>query len=125
MSDKISVSRNIELQQYLAVLLRRRWIFLLSFLTVVSSTLVASLLMTPVYEATATLQVEERELSIGPQLLTPISPFIGAKTNFIDAEVEIMRSRTDIGASFAHFALRIKDAGPEDAAQRPETVSKK
>lgn len=84
----------IDLQRYLAVLVRRKWVAILSLVGVVSSTVIVSWLTTPVYEATVILKIEERELSIGSELLRPVDPFGRTRTSFVDAEVQILRSRT-------------------------------
>ena len=87
----------VEVQEYLRVLLRRKWIVLFAFAGVVASSWIGSLLAPRVYEATATLQLGERELGIGSALLQPVEQLIGAKTSYIDSEAEILRSQTLAG----------------------------
>ena len=76
-----------DVEFYLAVLWRRSWFVLLSFLGVTTSTLVASLSMTPVYEATTSIQIEDRELAIGTELLKPLENLGGtSRTLLVDPE---------------------------------------
>lgn len=94
MSNTPLSSEAVGLDQYLAIVVRRRWVVILCFVGVVSATLAASWLMAPVYQATVTIKIDARELSIGSELLRPVDPFGRTRTSFIDAEVQILRSRT-------------------------------
>ena len=93
MSSEASASERIDFRRYLGILLRRKWIVLFSFVGVLSSTLAGSLLTTPIYVASTTLQIEEEELKIGSELLRTVDVF-GAKASLLDSEVEIIKSRT-------------------------------
>jgi tyrosine-protein kinase Etk/Wzc len=81
----------VHLQDYLAVIHRRRRIVIGSFLAVFFGVLLYTLLATPIYEASATLHVKDDKGKGGMlgelNLLTSANP--------IDAELEILRSRTN------------------------------
>lgn len=80
----------VHLSDYITVLLRRRRTFLVAFLAVFIGVTLYTLLIKPVYEATATLYVKEesnRSGKLGELALLPSS-------NPIDAEIEIVKSRT-------------------------------
>ena len=95
MSTQDTAQSRVSLRTYAAILLRRRWVVLLSVVGVLASTLAASVSMRPVYVASTTLQIEEKEFSIGgSELLKPMEAFLGTKTSLIDAEVAILESRS-------------------------------
>ncbi|MFV1950775.1 MAG: polysaccharide biosynthesis tyrosine autokinase [Nitrospinota bacterium] len=82
--------REVHLKDYIGVLFKRKWIIILAFLTVLISAVVFSSLITPIYEATTTVRVEEKggqmagmESFLSPQGLSPI-----------ETEMEIIKSRT-------------------------------
>lgn len=91
-----SISRNsdsddtIHLQDYLEIILRRRFAFIIVFSAIFLSVAAYTFLMKPVYEAMATLHVKEEKgkLSLIEELtLNPSNP--------IDAELQILKSRTN------------------------------
>ncbi len=82
--------REVHLKDYIGVLLKRKWIIIMAFFTVLISAVVFSSLITPTYEATTTVRVEEKkgqtmgiESFLSPKGLSPI-----------ETEMEIIKSRT-------------------------------
>jgi non-specific protein-tyrosine kinase len=53
-------TESIEIREYLRVLRERKWWAILTVVIVTATAIIASLLMTPIYQATATLLVKER-----------------------------------------------------------------
>jgi len=83
-------AKDVHLYDYLRVILRRRWVMILTFLAVFLSVLIHTLTMTPIYEAFATVQIKDE------QSRSPIwGEFRGVSTaNLVKAEMEIIRSRS-------------------------------
>ena len=50
----------IHLQDYIQVILRRRWVILTFFIVLLTTVIIGTLKQTPIYEATATLMIERR-----------------------------------------------------------------
>lgn len=82
--------QEIRISDYLLILFRRRHIILLVFSIVFIFTAINTLLTKPVYESTATLQLEERTRE--SQLLTEL--VIMSRWNPVNTEMEILKSRT-------------------------------
>lgn len=85
-----TTAEEVHLSDYITVLMRRRRTFLIAFLAVFIGVAAYTMLMKPVYEATATLYVKEdsnKSSKLGELALLPTS-------NPIDAEIEIVKSRT-------------------------------
>jgi capsular exopolysaccharide synthesis family protein len=81
----------VHLSDYVNVLLRRRKTFIITFLAVFVGVLLFTFLMKPVYEATATLHVKDEQAKGG--VLGELS--LLASSNPVDAEIEIVQSRTN------------------------------
>jgi len=80
----------INLYEYIAVLLRRRKIFLWGFLTVFILAILYTFLMKPVYEASSMLHVKDEKSKAG--ILGELSL---STTNPVNTEIEILKSRTN------------------------------
>ena len=82
----------VHLTDYLNVIMRRRRIFLLAFCALFAGVLFYTFLMKPVYEAGATLYVKDDKKGKGGILgdLAMLN-----SSNPIDAEIEILKSRTN------------------------------
>jgi tyrosine-protein kinase Etk/Wzc len=82
----------VRLSDYLNVLLRRRWVFLLAFLAVFLGVAAYTFTMRPIYEASATLYVKDEKAGKGGILgdLAMLN-----SSNPVDAEIEILKSRTN------------------------------
>lgn len=96
-----ALAEEVHLSDYITVLLRRRRTFLVVFLAVFIGVGLNTLLMKPVYEATATLYVKEdtnRSGKLGELALLPSS-------NPIEAEIEIVKSRTIAEKVVRHLHL--------------------
>ncbi|MBI5182956.1 MAG: polysaccharide biosynthesis tyrosine autokinase [Nitrospinae bacterium] len=83
--------RDAHLKDYIGLILKRKWIVITTFLTLLTSAVVFSSLVTPTYEASTTVRVEEKKgeiIGISEPLLIPkgLSP--------IETEMEIIKSRT-------------------------------
>jgi len=79
-------------QEYLFILFRRRWIWLLAFFSVMGATVVLTLTSRPVYEAKTSIliDVEERMQKAIFDMMAPL----GQREAKIKNQVEILRSRT-------------------------------
>jgi tyrosine-protein kinase Etk/Wzc len=82
----------VHLSDYLNVLLRRRRIFLLAFLAVFLGVALYTFTMRPVYEASATLYIKDEKGGKGG-ILGDLAMLSSA--NPVDAEIEILKSRTN------------------------------
>jgi tyrosine-protein kinase Etk/Wzc len=86
-------SHDIGIYEYLSIILRRRKTFILTFLVVFISVALYTFIMTPIYEASALLHVkEDKEQKIGNDVNDLLS--LGT-TNPVNAELEILKSRTN------------------------------
>ncbi len=82
--------QEINIYDYISVIIRRRKTFIIVFLAVFITVLINTLLMKPVYEAFATLYVKE-EMGGRGGVLGELAPSISRS---IKAEIEILKSRT-------------------------------
>ncbi len=80
----------IHLQDYVSVIIRRRRTFVATFSAVFLCVALYTFIMRPVYEATATLYIKDDKAKSG--VLGELS--LLASNNPIDAEIEILKSRT-------------------------------
>lgn len=81
------------LENYIEVLLRRKWIIILTVSTIFITTIVLNFLKTPIYEASTTLHLKEREAASGAtDIFGGISSFV-TQTE-INTQIEILKSRT-------------------------------
>ena len=83
--------QQVALSDYLRILIRNKWIILLCFIVVVSSTAYLTFTAQPVYEASALVLLKEQG-RVERQILNATS-FI-EKEKRINNQVEILRSRT-------------------------------
>jgi len=83
--------KDVHLYDYLEVLLRRKWVVIIFFVTLVVTVAISTYRMTPIYESIATILIEEREAWEIPTILTE---FTGLKTSKIQSEIEVIKSRT-------------------------------
>ena len=92
----------VHLTDYLNVILRRRRIFLLLFLTIFSGVALYTFLMKPIYGANSTLYVKDDKGSKGGVLgeLAMLN-----SSNPLDAEIEILKSRTNAEEVVRRLAL--------------------
>ena len=83
----------VHLSDYLAVLFRRRRIALVAFLAVVFAVALYTFLVSPVYDASATLHVRDEKVRGGANLLGDLGL---SRDNPIETEIEIVKSRTNM-----------------------------
>lgn len=83
--------RQATLNDYLRILIRRKWLILLCFLCLAGSATVFSFLVTPIYQARATIMVQ-KEGKMEDQIFS-ISSMMQTETR-IKNQVEILKSRT-------------------------------
>jgi len=103
----LPLDEEIHLQDYLHVLFRRRRILLGTFVVFVLLTAIMTFLMRPVYEASATLHVNEDRLKG-----TDFMEQLGLRSdNPVETEIEILRARTNIEAVVRKLGL---DWRPEE-----------
>ncbi len=88
--EQLDDRQEIRLTDYLLILFRRRHIILLSFSIVFIFTAIKTLTTKPVYESTATLQLEERTRE--SELLSEL--VIMSRWNPVNTEMEIIKSRS-------------------------------
>jgi tyrosine-protein kinase Etk/Wzc len=81
---------NAHIYDYLSVILRRRKLFTLAFCVVFFSVVLYTYLMKPIYEASSTLHIKKER---GQGVLVDMT---FDQSNSIDAELEIIKSRTNI-----------------------------
>ncbi len=95
----------VHLQDYINVIRRRRWTFFITFLTVFTGIALYTFLVSPLYEATATLHIKDQKSKsgiLGELALSEVSP--------IDSEIEILKSRTNVEqvVKQAHLDWQVK-----------------
>ncbi len=83
--------QQVELQDYLRILYRGRWIILLSFLVVLVATAVFTFTTDPVYEAKATVMVEE-DKSFQEEIFNV--GYVASQSTAINNQIEILKSRS-------------------------------
>jgi tyrosine-protein kinase Etk/Wzc len=83
----------VHLTDYLNVIMRRRRIFLLSFLALFLGVALYTFIMKPVYEATATLHVKDNKSGGKGGILGDLAMLNSSNT--VDSEIEILKSRTN------------------------------
>lgn len=98
----------VSLGEYLDVLARGRWIIAACTALVLLAGVAYALLATPVHRADALVQVEDRKGGLGG--LSDLSALVG-ESSPAETEIEILRSRTVVGAVVDQLGLEI-DAGP-------------
>lgn len=81
---------NAHIYDYLSVILRRRKLFALAFCVVFFSVVLYTYFMKPIYEASSTLHIKKEK---GPGVLVDMN---FDSSNSIDAELEIIKSRTNL-----------------------------
>ncbi len=106
----------VHLQDYLNVLYRRRRVFFIAFLTVFIGVALYTFLMKPVYQASATLHVKDDKGGGNSELMDLLST---GSSNPVDAELEILKSRTNAEkvVKQLHLDWRIIDR-PDDVSFR-------
>jgi len=89
-AQQLQNPQEVHLSDYIRVILRRRKTFFLSFGVVFVGVLLYTIIMKPVYEATATLNIKDEKAKSG--VLGELS--LLASSSPVDAEIEIIKSRT-------------------------------
>lgn len=125
MEEEVEVS----LHDYLFIILKRRWIVILTFLLVVATTLMVTLLMTPIYEAQTTLWIEKRPVSSSllPMMIGfPVQEELGTQAEILKSRViaeQVVKrlsldkaqkrknplKRGDLGKEQRHFNQAVED----------------
>ena len=85
-------TEEVHLQDYLNVLFRRRKPAIYTFVTIVALVVLYTFISRPVYEATATLHVQEDKVKGGDML----GDLGLSRDNPIETEIEILKSRTNV-----------------------------
>ena len=110
--------RDVHLLDYLRVLVKRRWVVYTCLALVVTTVMLRSLLMEPVYTATTTLQIERLTPNILPfQQVTPQQG--GYYSGFYETQYGLITSRR-----VAREVIRTLELAnhPEFRFQRPDRV---
>ncbi len=86
-------SSELDFRAYLRILVKRRWTVLGACAIVLVAVLVGTLLMTPIYRATATLQIERDTIKVvDVGAMTPLEG--GGDKDFYQTQYELLKSRT-------------------------------
>jgi uncharacterized protein involved in exopolysaccharide biosynthesis len=115
--------KRIHLRDYLHILLRRKWTLITFFIIVVTTVLIGTFLMTPIYRSTATIKIDRED----PQVLKfeDIYKVERADEDYYQTQYKILKSR-----NLAKRVIRSMKLGenPEfagkDKLSSPENVSK-
>ncbi len=86
-----NVEREIHLYDYFEVLLRRKWVIILCFASIVLTAGIATYIMTPVYEASTSILIEESKIG-GQALFAELAGL--PQSSEIPSQIEIIKSRT-------------------------------
>ncbi len=110
------------LNDYLSILRRRRWIVITAFLGTLLSTAIFTFTAIPIYEASTTIQIEEKK---GPTVSFSELPIDLGFQQFdpLKTEAEIMKSRTIIGR-VVEGALPNEDDAQSTLQKRIEGLQK-
>ena len=102
--------QEVHLSDYINVIMRRRRTFLVAFCAVFLGVALYTFAMRPIYEATATLYVKDDKANSG--VLGELS--LLSSNNPIDAEIEIIKSRTiaEQVVKRLHLDWQVKDVSP-------------
>lgn len=92
-SDRNAGDEQIDLRSVSAALFRNRYIILGTIALSLLLGLGATLLMTPIYEATATLQIEQQEQQVLPGEPTEMVAPIQDTERFLQTQIEVIESR--------------------------------
>ena len=84
----------VDLREYLAVVLRRKWTVLAVLLLVVFTTAIFTFKMKPLYKATATLEISPIQPQVVPFGEEAPRTRIVEQARYIQSQVEIIKSRT-------------------------------
>lgn len=85
-------SDEIDLLSYWRILVKRRWTVLAALGIVLATVLVATLLMTPIYRATSTLQIERETLNV--LNVEGVTPVESVGQDFFQTQYELLKSRS-------------------------------
>ena len=91
-NEKRADDDEIDLLAYWRILVKRKWLVLGVLGTVVALALVATLMMPPVYRATATLQIDRESLQI--MNIEGAGTAEGAAPDFLQTQYELLKSRS-------------------------------
>lgn len=84
----------INLREYWNIIVKRKWTVITFFMIVLVSVVTASFLMTPIYRASLTLQIERQEAKVVEfQGVTP-NEMQGDNRDFYQTQYELLKSRT-------------------------------
>ncbi|GAA4854164.1 GumC family protein [Luteimonas vadosa] len=131
--DLGSAGDDLDLRQLWHVLVARRWVVLGLALATMAVALVITLMTTPIYQASSTIQIERDSIKvINSEALTPVDT--GMDRDFYQTQYELLRSRSlalkvieDLGLAqsdaFIEGAPALRpDASPADVAAREQAL---
>ena len=82
----------IHLYDFLEVILRRKWIVIIFFVTLVTAVTIYTYKMTPIYKSDGTILIEDKDSWEGRNILTE---FAGQRSSKIQSNIEVIKSRTN------------------------------
>ncbi|HRO88711.1 MAG TPA: GumC family protein, partial [Chiayiivirga sp.] len=91
-NEKRADDDEIDLLAYWRILVKRKWLVLGVLGTVVALALVATLMMPPVYRATAVLQIDRESLQV--MQVEGVGTAEGAAPDFLQTQYELLKSRS-------------------------------
>ncbi|MEN1959473.1 polysaccharide biosynthesis tyrosine autokinase [Luteimonas sp. MJ246] len=91
-NEKRADDDEIDLLAYWRILLKRKWLVLGVLGTVVALALLATLMMPPIYRATAVLQIDRESLQV--MQVEGVGSAEGAAPDFLQTQYELLKSRT-------------------------------
>jgi succinoglycan biosynthesis transport protein ExoP len=102
--DADAASQDMDLRSYWRILLKRRWTVLGAWLIVLVTTLVGTLLTTPVYRASAILQIERDTIKVvDVGVMTPLEG--AGDRDFYQTQYELLKSRSLAERVVNHLGL--------------------
>lgn len=108
-----TTTEEVDLWQYIRVLMKRKWSILIIFLAATVTSYLVSSRMTPIYEATSTVLVKQE---MGGQELPFLADFSGLGRNATQNYVEILKSRSLLERVLARIGWNIPtDSGEFEA----------
>jgi len=103
-ANAMAYEEEIDLREYLQVLIRERWLIAACAIGIGGLALLYALFASPVYQADALLQVEEKKSGLGD--LTDLSALLEGSAS-TEAEIEIIRSRSVLGKVIDSLGLDV------------------
>lgn len=83
--------KEVNLREYWRIIVKWRWVILTFFITIVSTTIIGSLIMKPVYKSTITIQIDKENINLLPS--KQVIQYDDYSDTFYKTQYEVLKSR--------------------------------